>query len=177
MARVIIDKAVVVLAAFAAALVIINALAVFIDVLLRIWGLNFPIIFEFTEYSLIWITFLSTAWLMKIDGHIRLEIIISRLHLKSRAVTNIISSSLCGILLVVLIWYSSLLTLHDYQSSVLFASVMRPLKWPIEIIIPIGYFFLLVQLIMKTHSYFSIWKVTSKEKKTTPDNVAIGEQL
>ncbi len=177
MARVIIDKTVTILAALAAALIIIDTLAVFVDVLARsLWGLTFPILFEFTEYSLIWMTFLSTAWLMKLDGHIRLEIIVSRMVPKSRAFTNFFVSIICGTLLGVLIWYSTILTLHDYQNNVLFASVVRPPKWPVEIIIPIGYFLLLIQLIMKTHGYLMSWKAAYREKETAPDSVDRGEQ-
>ena len=54
----IIDKAIIVLAVFAAALILADALAVSVEVLLRrFFGITHAELFEITEYSLLWITF------------------------------------------------------------------------------------------------------------------------
>ena len=44
--------------------------------------LNFkpPIwVLQFTEYGLLWMTFLGTAWLLREEGHIKVDTLVSRL--------------------------------------------------------------------------------------------------
>jgi C4-dicarboxylate transporter DctQ subunit len=156
----ILDKIVTVLMVLAAALVLLDTLAVTIDVILRYsLGITWTGLFELTEYSLLWITFLSTAWILKVDGHIRVDLLLSRFNPRRRAITNIVTSIICIILLCVLTWYSAKLTLSHYQMGTYISSILQPVKWPIEIIIPIGYFLLLIVLLRKTYGYLTSWKV------------------
>src|SRR3990170_8735242 len=40
--------------------------------------------FKFTEYALLWFTFLAAAWLLREGGHISIDTVISRLPTKTR---------------------------------------------------------------------------------------------
>jgi C4-dicarboxylate transporter DctQ subunit len=162
-ARAIIDRLVTALAVVAAGLIVADALAVSVEVLVRRFlGVTHAGLFEITEYSLLWITFLAVAWLLKNNGHISVDIVVSRLTPRLRAIINIVTSIICTILFGVLVWYSGKLTLLDYQTGFSMGSALRPLKWPIEIIIPICCFLLFIEMLMKTYGYLTSWKVISK---------------
>lgn len=170
------DKTITVLMVLAATLVIFDALAVSINVLLRYFlGITYNGLFELTEYSLLWMTFLATAWLLKNDGHIRVDLLVDRLNPRQKVITNITTTIVCEILLIILIWYSIKVTLHDYQGCITIATILQPPKWPIEIIIPIGYLLLFIELLRKTYGYLTSWKALSKGEQKQSDSPSEGE--
>ena len=98
------DRAITAMMALGAAIIIIDMLAVSVDVILRYSiGFTYTGLFELTEYSLLWITFLATAWLLKINGHIRLDLILDRLNPRRKLITNIVTSVNCEIMMGFLI--------------------------------------------------------------------------
>ena len=170
------DKTLTALMVLACALVLLDTLAVTVDVLLRYsLGITWTGLFEITEYSLLWITFLSTAWILKIDGHIRVDLVLSRFNPRHRAITNIVTSIICIILLGVLTWYSVKLTLNDYQTGRYISSILQPVKWPIEIIIPVGYFLLFIELLRKTYGHLTSWKALPRGEPKQLDSTPGGE--
>jgi len=92
--------------------------------------------------------------------------VVSHLNPRRRAITNIVAYIICIILLGVVTWYSVKLTWHDYQVDTIVSTVLRPLKWPIELIIPIGSFLLFVQSLMKAYEHLTSLKAMSKEQRT-----------
>ncbi|PON17846.1 hypothetical protein C2W62_11000 [Candidatus Entotheonella serta] len=57
--------------------------------LVRYMGFRAPIwILQYTEYILLWLTFLGAAWLLREEGHIRIDTVISRLGASSRRNLN-----------------------------------------------------------------------------------------
>jgi TRAP-type C4-dicarboxylate transport system permease small subunit len=170
------DKILTALMVLACALVLLDTLAVTVDVILRYsLGMTWTGLFEITEYSLLWITFLSTAWILKVDGHIRVDLLLSRFSPRRRAITNIVTSIACIILLCILTWYSAKLTMNHYQMSTYISSILQPVKWPIEIIIPVGYFLLLIELLRKTYGYMISWKAPTGGEQEPSDSPPGGE--
>jgi C4-dicarboxylate transporter DctQ subunit len=176
-ARAIINRLITALAVAAAGLIVADALAVSAEVLMRRFlGVTHAGLFEITEYSLLWITFLAAAWLLKNNGHIRVDIVVSRLNPRLRALINIVTTIICAILFGVLAWYSGKLTLLDYQTGFSIGSALRPFKWPIEIIIPICFLLLFIETLMKTYEYLTSWKVVTEGQPTQSDITPRGEQ-
>ncbi len=150
----------------AAALLVFVAIAISVDVLVRKFlGISFAGLLELTEFSLLWITFLGTAWLLQRDGHVSIDLVISRLNPRPRALVNLITSSTCTILFGVITWYGVKVTWQDFVTGFLMETVLTPPKWIIETIIPIGSFLLFIQLLRKTYGYLVSWKVLSTREQ------------
>jgi C4-dicarboxylate transporter DctQ subunit len=164
------DKTITAMMVFGAALIIIDMMAVSIDVILRYTlGITYTGLFEITEYSLLWMTFLATAWLLKTDGHIRLDLVLDRLGPKPRVITSITSAIICEILLVFLIYYSVKLTVDDFINGTYLSTVLQPTKWPIEMIIAIGYILLFIVTLKKIFIELKDWRAISpKGPEQTP---------
>lgn len=170
------DSIITVLMVFAAVLVIFDMLAVSTEVILRyFFDISIAELFEITEYSMIWITFLATTWILKKDGHIRIDLVTNRLSPATRANVNIASSIICIFLLALITWYSVVITLNDFRTGFTLSSIMEPLKWPLEIIIPIGTFMLFVQLLRNTYGYFVSRKALPKVPQMPSDSPSRGE--
>ncbi|OGR13126.1 MAG: hypothetical protein A2097_11885 [Desulfobacula sp. GWF2_41_7] len=129
-----------------ALIVLVTAIGVSVDTLMRyFFSISFTSIFELTEFGLLWMTFLGAPWLLKIHGHIQIDIVTSHLSERYRYITQVITAIISGLLLLAMTFYSTKLMLIDFQTGYKLAGVLRATKWPIEIVIPIGFLLLFIQ--------------------------------
>uniref|UniRef100_A0A7C2K6E4 TRAP transporter small permease n=1 Tax=candidate division WOR-3 bacterium TaxID=2052148 RepID=A0A7C2K6E4_UNCW3 len=108
-------------------------------------------LFEITEYTLLWMTFLGTTWLLKNKGHVTVELIVSRVSPKRREKLMLIVNGISALLMVILFIFSLKVFIYDFKTNYRLAGVLRPPKWPIEIIIPIGIFFMLLEIVRQLY--------------------------
>ena len=101
----------------------------------------------------------------------------SQLSPKTEALLNTISHSVCVLLAGVMLFYTIKLTVTDYQTNFVLASILNPPKWPIEIIIPMGFFMLFVQIIRNTKGFFERYKALSRQDKPAADNQVRGDKV
>jgi len=126
-----------------------------VDVLLR-YSLNRPIqwMLEITEYTMLYIPFLGAALVLKEDGHIRVDILISRLSEKKRFIMDIVASFIGGIVMSTYTWFGGQVTWEFYKRGVPSLESLRTPMFLILMIIPIGGFFFTVQFFRQTYSYY-----------------------
>ena len=102
---------------------------------------------QFNEYSLLWITFLGSAWVLSRRKHVAVDIFTSRLGPSGRRTAEIIHSlmgiGVCG----VLCWYSALITLNLFQRGVTDVQAVDIPKSLVLIIIPAGFLVLTAQFL------------------------------
>lgn len=129
-------------------------LSVCMEVIMR-YFLNRPLqwVIELTEYALLYITFLGTAWLLKREGHITVDVILNRLGLKTRAFLAIFSSAIGIVICVSLVWYGFEVAWDHFQRGVYDPTVLEFPKAPIIAIIPTGSLVLLVQFFRKGYGF------------------------
>ena len=149
----------------AAALLIFLMLAIGADVVMR-YFLNRPIVWvlEISTYILLYITFLVTAWVLKEEGHVRTDLVVSRLNQKTQVFLGIFSSIIGIIISLVLMWYGTAIVYEHFQRGEFYHGTMLELQTaPILIIIPIGSFLLLIQFLKRTLGFFMRWKASCAE--------------
>ena len=155
----------------AAAIVVLDALAVSADVILRkVIGFTWAPLYEIITYSLLWMTFLGTTAIMRMNGHVKMDSLTSQLSPKTAALLNAITHCVCVLLAGVMLFYTIKLTITDYQDNFILASILNPPKWPIEIIIPVGFFMLFIQIIRNAKGFFERYKALSRQDKTAVDD-------
>ena len=160
------DKTITLMMLISSVLVLLDALAVTIDVLMRyVFSITYAGLFELTEFSLLWMTFLGAAFIMRNNGHVRVDAVISLLNPRHGAIMNVIGSMISLFILIVMTLYTAKLTLHDFQTGFTLSGILRAIKWPVEIIIPIGFFLLFLQLLRNTYRQLADLKVMSREKQ------------
>jgi len=131
-------------------------LAIFADVGLRFF-LNRPItwVFEGTEYSLLYITFLGAAWLLKREGHVRIDLVLNWLKPRPRTFLNVITSILLAIVCLIFVWYGAQITWDYFQRGILSVKYYSLPKFAFLAVIPVGSFLLFVQSVKRTYRYLS----------------------
>lgn len=120
-------------------------------VILRYLQIRPPLwVLQYTEYALLWITFLGAAWLQRMDGHIRIDTVITNLPVKIRSKLEIINSIL-GCLVTFIIFYFALIhTIDLFHRGVLEIKATNVPKYLIFCIIPFGSLVLLLQFVRDT---------------------------
>jgi len=120
-------------------------------VITRSLGLPSPIwIVQVNEYSLVWVCFLATAWVLAENGHVRVDILFARFSHKGKTLLRLIqdlaSIGLCG-----LCCYLGILSVweHVRDKVVDVQSIDVPKAW-VLIVIPVGFLLLTLQFVIRT---------------------------
>ncbi len=97
---------------------------------------------ELTEYGLLYITFLAAPWLLRHEGHVKVDVILDLFSARWRNRLGLISSTLgLGVCLVLTIFGAQ--TAYDHYVRKIFKiTVMQFPTWIVLLCIPIGSFFL-----------------------------------
>ena len=101
--------------------------------------------FQFTEYALLWFTFLAAAWLLREGGHINIDTVVTRLHAKTRRKVEIIDDILGLMVSVAIFLFGTLHTIDLFQRGIMEVKGTTVPKFPIFLIIPLGALALSIQ--------------------------------
>ena len=102
-------------------------------------------ILQYTEYALLWITFLGAAWLLRKGGHIRIDTIITRLGPKTRSIMEVLVAVLGFVVCIIIFWFGTEKTLEFYRRGILDVKAVIVPLYPFFLIIPLGGLLLLLQ--------------------------------
>jgi TRAP-type C4-dicarboxylate transport system permease small subunit len=102
---------------------------------------------QFNEYSLLWMTFLGSAWVLSRRKHVAVDIITSRLGPEGRRIAEVAHSLVGMVLCGLLCWYSSLMTLNFFQRGVTDVQAVDMPKSLILLVIPAGFLVLTAQFL------------------------------
>ncbi len=133
-----------------AVLVLFMMLAISYSVLTR-YLFNRPIawIVEISSYLMLYITFLGTAWLLRRDGHVEIDLFTSHLNLKRQALLKAVTSVAGALVGFILTWKGTLVTLDNFTRGVVTMGILNTPQFLLIAIIPIGGFLLMIEFILR----------------------------
>ena len=148
------DRIINIMTFLAGILLVFIMLSVCSEVVLRSF-FNRPQIWvtEVTECLLLYITFLGTAWLLREEGHVKVDIILDRLKPKTVALLGIISSLVGLFVSIILTVYSISVTWNYFQRGIYTPTALEIPVSAILVIIPIGSLMLFIQFIRRTGKF------------------------
>ena len=99
-----------------------------------------PIIWflEVTEYIMLYGTFLAAAWLLKRDGHVRIDIVLTLLTPRGRAILNIINSIILAAVCLLLVWFGTETTVDHFQRGIMEVKQYEIPKFILLSVIPLA---------------------------------------
>jgi C4-dicarboxylate transporter DctQ subunit len=153
------DHIVQVFAAAAAVLIIFAMVGVTTDVAARYFAkVSIFWMFEATELSLLFITFLSAAWVLRRKGHVNIDIVLNRLGQKGQALINAITSMISAIVFLIVTLYGARVSWENFQMGYTTMTQLNPPKWPMLTVISLGSLLLFLQLCKATYEYWADWR-------------------
>ena len=157
------DRTIGILAFLGAAVIIFMTGVVCWDVASRFFlGRGMGWTLEVVEYGLLWFTLLATAWVLKKERHVKIDILLTRLKPKTQALLNIITSTLTAVACLFIVWYGSEVTWEYLQTGERLPSLVMPPKFLPYLIIPVGFAFLFVQFLRRAYGYLGSWRASPK---------------
>ncbi|MCK5164344.1 MAG: TRAP transporter small permease [Desulfobacula sp.] len=140
-------------------LMIFSLVSVCIDVVMR-YFFNNPSgwILQISEYILLYIPFLSAAYVLKEDGHIKVDILLNFLGKRAEAVLNTVTSILGACVLFILTYYGTIITYDFYVRKVPTLKYLKIPEFLIIIVIPVGCFMFALQFIRRANNYYQKFK-------------------
>lgn len=136
------------MAALAGLLLLFITFSISYSIFTRALGIESPVwTVQFNEYSLLWMTFLGSAWVLSRRKHVAVDIITARLGPAGKRIAEVLHSlagtGVCG----VLCWYSSLITLNLFQRGVTDVQAVDMPKYLVLMVIPLGFLALTAQFL------------------------------
>jgi C4-dicarboxylate transporter, DctQ subunit len=117
---------------------------------------------EMSEYTLVGLGFLAAAWLLKDDAHVKMDLILTKVNPRTQTMMNLITSAIGTIVVIIITWFSIVVTLDFYHTKIVAPSVLEPPKWILMTPIIVGSFLLAVQFIRRTYSCLVKLKILGK---------------
>ena len=118
---------------------------------------------EISGYFLLFITLLGATWLLREEGHVRVDLLFNRLSARTQAVLNLVTSSIGAMVCLVLLWYgvvgAKVYYVNDTRS---FTPLMIPLVFVISVI-PLSSFLLFIQFLRRGYGNLMLIRAAQTE--------------
>lgn len=155
-------------ASLAGFLLIFIMLSICVELVCRRMGHPLMWVMEVTEYSLLYITFLGTAWVLEREGHVKMDIVVNALKTKIQALFGIITSVIGSAMSFYLVLYGIKATWDYFERDVVECTPLLTPTFIILLIIPLGSIPLFIQFLRRAHGYLVVWKASSSTKTHEP---------
>ena len=146
--------------AFLAGVLLVSVMIfVTVAVFLR-YVLNRPIgwVVEICEYSLVCITFLVAAWVLRKEGHVRVDLILSLLRPRTQLLLNTITSGLSTIVCLILTFFAGKVTRELFRGDYFTPTILMIPKFIFISVITFGSLWLSIQFIRRTYKFLQSWR-------------------
>lgn len=142
------------LALLAMILIVLVMLVVSVDVVMR-YFLNRPMawVLESTQYALMFITFLGTAWVLQEEGHVNVDLVISMLNQKPQNWLNVITSILAALVCLVVAWFGVKVGWDYFNIHYFYEGTIRVPGYLLIAIIPLASFLLFIQFLRRAYGF------------------------
>ena len=136
------------LAALGAVIMALMALWISYEVIMRYFFQN-PTIWasDLAEYAMLYSTFLAAPWLVRTNGHVRVELLLDKLNERQQHVLGVVTSLLAAAVCAVLCWQGLDATIDAAQRGQMIARSWQVPRAAVWGIIPFGSFFLTIEFL------------------------------
>ncbi len=134
-------------------LVVFVLAAVFYEIVMR-YFLHRAVLwtYEVTGFTMLFITFLATTWLLKREGHVRVDVAVNRLKPEYQCVINVIVSILCAITFLIITIVGAKTTIESAQIRYYTPTELQVPQEYILFIIPVGSLLLSIQFMRRAYA-------------------------
>lgn len=144
------DRLLNLLAFVAGGILVLGTLSVTLDVFLRyLFASPLRWVTEYTEYGLLYVTFLGTGWVLRNDGHVKVDVFTWWLPSRAQAGLEVIAAVIGLAVSLVLLIYGIEVSWDHYQRGVFNPTVLQTPMAPILAVIPFGGAILAIQFIRR----------------------------
>ena len=135
-----------VLAAVAGALMAAITAMIVVDVVMRNLGFQPPAhTLTLTEYGLLYITMLGAPWLLRMKGHVYIELLTTAVAPGIRRLLAIAVYVLCCAACLIIFYYSLQVTIDDFRRASLDVSSFDMPRWLLFAVMPVSFLLMAIE--------------------------------
>lgn len=155
----VLDRITSVCAVLAAVLFAFLTLASSFEVVMR-YLLNRPTswTYEMSEYGVAFLAFLGAPWLLKLGGHVSLDVLTDRVSQKHRLFLKFVNSVLGAVMCLIVAYVGAGVTWDFFRRGVLQPTVLEPPKFLLLAVIPVSFALLAFEFVRKVYASVDDWK-------------------
>lgn len=159
------------LAAFGGVILVFCMLVVTAEITMRyLLNISQAWLIQIIEYCLLFMTFLGVAWVMRREGHVKMDLLLNQFRTGPRSIIITITSFLSAVTFLVITWYGTKVTWDLYIRGYFDYKVLEVPKAYIMFIIPVGSLVLFIELMRRTWKHLKIWKTSKNQNNTHNSN-------
>lgn len=121
-------------------------------------------VIETSEYALLYSTLLGSAWLLRRDGHTKVDIVLNLVSPRRRALMNTYTSVLGFAACLALLYYSSLTTYSNYERGLMLVKIFQVPKFVPLLVIPLGSLLLTIQFARRAVGFYHEFQSIGREE-------------
>jgi C4-dicarboxylate transporter, DctQ subunit len=118
---------------------------------------------EANTMLIVWIVFLGSAWLLKKNGHINMDIILQIVSPRVQNRINLVLCLICAAVNLVLFWFSTQAVLEYFRKGILETGNLRINTGWILLAIPIGTLPFCIQFLRKAYGHWMKLRLPAPE--------------
>jgi TRAP-type C4-dicarboxylate transport system permease small subunit len=140
------DRCLNALALIGAAIVVFVTLAMSCDAIARyFFGFSMAWVYNMSQHLLLYVVFLSAAWVLREGAHVSIDLIEERLSERRGYFLRLTTSFLSMLACAVLCWSGSKATLQSFRWGTIFPGPPAVYEYLVMAIVPVGSFLLIIQ--------------------------------
>jgi C4-dicarboxylate transporter, DctQ subunit len=121
-------------------------------IIARLAGNPFSWVNEIGGYCLLVIPFLAAAWILRQEQHIVLDMVLNQMRPNTRYVMNSITSLICALVCLVLVWYGIKVSVNLQQMGYFTPTYLELPKFIFIAIISFGCLLFCIQFLIRAYS-------------------------
>jgi len=107
---------------------------------------------EISEYLQVYITFLGAAWVLRKDGHVRLDVLLNNIGSDKRKILYCLSNIIGALTVLLISFFSGWTVYEQFNLKTPVIKALEIQKWIILMPLPIGSFFMFIEFVVKIFS-------------------------
>ena len=146
------------------AIVLFGLVSVCAEVVMR-YFLRSPLewVVEINEYLLLYLTFLGAGWLLREQGHVRVDVVLRLMSPRAKAAIEVLACVVGALICLVVVAYGSYVTWGLWARHVATATVLEVPMAPIVVIVPLGTLLLLLEFCRRLAAVIQRWRTADWE--------------
>ncbi len=113
-------------------------------------------VLELSEMMLLYITFLGAAWVLREEGHVNMDLILTIFKPRTQAWINAVTSLVCAGICLILFKYGLQVTLGMFRDGVLESGTVQINQGYLLLVIPLGSLPLFLQFLRRTLKFVAM---------------------
>ena len=145
----------------------VQMLIVNIEVFSRYFARPTTWVAEISSILVLWIPFMVTAWVLRKEGHVKMDLLVERLNSRTRAMIDFITS-LAGVVVMLIVAAAGFMTMLYWIGNRTPTMLMLP-RSPIIGIIFLGSFLFAIQFLIRALENFRRWRGETTTQEARED--------